>query len=85
MAPTPRDRAVALRPADQVVRRSSVNGNSRLRLAEPTSIRPGVWPVVKKRAMETLAADVEIVPAANGDLVGLMGALAVAIEGAGSR
>lgn len=37
--------------------------------------------VVKERAMKPLAADVEIVPAGNGDLVGLMGALSVAIEG----
>ena len=37
--------------------------------------------VVCERAMKPLAADVEIVPAANGDLVGLMGAFAVAMEG----
>lgn len=37
--------------------------------------------VVNERAMKTLAADVKIVPAANGDLVGLMGAFAVAIDG----
>lgn len=36
--------------------------------------------VVRQRAMKPLATDVEIVPAANGDLVGLMGAVAVAIE-----
>ena len=36
--------------------------------------------VVSERAMKALAADVEIVPAANGDLVGLMGAIAVAME-----
>ena len=36
--------------------------------------------VVKERAMPALAADVEIVPAANGDLMGLMGAFAVAVE-----
>lgn len=36
--------------------------------------------VVSERAMKPLAADVVIVPAANGDLVGLMGAFAVAIE-----
>lgn len=36
--------------------------------------------VVRERAMKTLASDVEVVPAANGDLVGLMGAFAVAIE-----
>jgi glucokinase len=37
--------------------------------------------VVNERAMKALAADVRIVPAANGDLVGLMGAFAVAMEG----
>jgi len=36
--------------------------------------------VVRKRAMPALAADVEIVPAANGDFTGLMGAFAVAME-----
>ncbi len=36
--------------------------------------------VVAKRAMKALAADVEIVPAANGDLTGLYGAIAVAME-----
>jgi glucokinase len=36
--------------------------------------------VVRQRAMKPLVADVEIVPAANGDLVGLMGAFAIAIE-----
>ncbi len=36
--------------------------------------------VVRDRAMPPLARDVEVVPAANGDLVGLMGAVAVAIE-----
>ncbi len=41
--------------------------------------------VVSERAMEALAADVEIVPAANGDLVGLMGAFAVAMEGTGTQ
>jgi glucokinase len=40
--------------------------------------------VVRERAMKTLACDVEVVPAANSDLVGLMGAFAVAIEGLGS-
>jgi glucokinase len=35
---------------------------------------------VAERAMHPLAADVEVVPAANGDLTGLMGAIAVAIE-----
>ncbi len=38
--------------------------------------------VVKQRAMPALAADVEIVPAANGDLMGLMGAFAVALDAA---
>lgn len=41
--------------------------------------------VVAERAMEALAADVEIVPAANGDLTGLFGAIAVGIEGIGKR
>lgn len=41
--------------------------------------------VVSERAMKPLAADVEIVPAANGDLVGLMGAFAVAMEGMPSQ
>lgn len=36
--------------------------------------------VVRERAMRALADDVEIVPAANGDFVGLMGAVAVAVE-----
>jgi len=36
--------------------------------------------VVSRRAMRALAADVEIVPAANGDLTGLVGAIAVAIK-----
>ncbi|MGQ9454780.1 MAG: ROK family protein [Armatimonadota bacterium] len=36
--------------------------------------------VVKERAMPALAEDVEVVPAKNGDLVGLMGAFAVAID-----
>ncbi|MDH7602285.1 MAG: ROK family protein [Armatimonadota bacterium] len=36
--------------------------------------------VVRERAMPALAADVEVVPAKNGDLVGLMGAFAVAID-----
>ncbi len=36
--------------------------------------------VVRERAMKALADDVEVVPAANGDLVGLMGAIALAIE-----
>lgn len=36
--------------------------------------------VVRKRAMPPLAADVDIVPAGNGDLVGLLGAVAVAVE-----
>ena len=40
---------------------------------------------VSERAMKPLAADVEIVPAANGDLVGLMGAFAVAMESFSSR
>ncbi len=35
---------------------------------------------VRERAMRALAADVDIVPAANGDLTGLMGAIAVALE-----
>lgn len=35
---------------------------------------------VRRRAMRPLAADVEIVLAANGDLTGLLGAIAVAIE-----
>lgn len=37
--------------------------------------------IVSERAMKPLAKDVEIVPAANGDLVGLMGAAAVALDG----
>jgi len=37
--------------------------------------------VVRERAMKALSCEVEIVPAANGDLVGLMGAFAVAMEG----
>lgn len=41
--------------------------------------------VVSERAMKPLAADVEVVPAANGDLVGLMGAFAVAMEGISPR
>lgn len=41
--------------------------------------------VVEERAMEALVADVEIVLAANGDLTGLMGAIAVAMEAMGSR
>lgn len=41
--------------------------------------------VVKERAMQELARDVEIVLAANGDQTGLMGAIAVAIEGLDSR
>lgn len=40
--------------------------------------------VVRERAMGPLADEVEVVPAANGDLVGLMGAVALAIEGCGS-
>lgn len=40
--------------------------------------------VVKERAMGPLAADVEIVPAGNGDMVGLMGAFSVAVEGVSS-
>lgn len=36
--------------------------------------------VVNERAMKPLAADVDVVPAANGDLVGLMGAIALAID-----
>ncbi|MFQ3548487.1 MAG: ROK family protein [Armatimonadota bacterium] len=36
--------------------------------------------VVNKRAMAPLAADCEIVPAANGDLTGLLGAVALAVE-----
>lgn len=36
--------------------------------------------VVSQRAMKALAADVEIIPAANGDLTGLIGAIAVAVE-----
>jgi glucokinase len=36
---------------------------------------------VRSRAMPPLAADVQIVPAANGDLTGLMGAVAVAMAG----
>jgi glucokinase len=36
--------------------------------------------IVRERAMPALAADVEVVPAKNGDLVGLMGAFAVALE-----
>ena len=39
--------------------------------------------VVNERAMSALAVDVEIVPAANGDLVGLMGAFAVALDACG--
>ena len=39
--------------------------------------------VVAERAMEQLAEVVEIVPAANGDLMGLMGAFALAIEQSG--
>ncbi|MCX8053025.1 MAG: ROK family protein [Armatimonadetes bacterium] len=35
--------------------------------------------VVRERAMPELAKDVEIVPAANGELMGLMGAFAVAL------
>ena len=35
---------------------------------------------VRERAMKALTDDVEIVPAGNGDLVGLMGAIAVAIS-----
>lgn len=35
---------------------------------------------VRERAMPPLAADVEVVPAANGDLTGLWGAVAVALE-----
>ena len=38
--------------------------------------------VVRERAMPALAADVEIVPAGNGDLMGLMGAFAVALDAA---
>ncbi len=41
--------------------------------------------VVRERAMPALAADVEVVPAKNGDLVGLMGAFAVAIENVSCR
>lgn len=37
-----------------------------------------VCEIAMERAMKPLAGDVEIVPAANGDLVGLMGAVAVA-------
>lgn len=37
--------------------------------------------VVRERAMRALADDVQIVPAANGGNVGLMGAIAVALEG----
>lgn len=36
--------------------------------------------IVKTRAMKSLADDVEIGPAGNGDYVGLMGAIALAIE-----
>ena len=36
--------------------------------------------VVSKRAMLPLAADCDIVPAANGDLTGLFGAVALAVE-----
>ena len=35
---------------------------------------------VQKRAMKALADDVKIIPAANGDLAGLMGAIAVALS-----
>lgn len=35
---------------------------------------------VQKRAMKALADDVRIIPAANGDLAGLMGAIAVALS-----
>lgn len=41
--------------------------------------------VVKERAMDALATDVGIVPAANGDLTGLIGAIAVALEAIASR
>ena len=41
--------------------------------------------VVRQRAMKSLAADVEIVPAANGDMVGIMGAFAVAMESCGRK
>jgi len=36
--------------------------------------------VVRERAMKVLAADVKVVPAGNGDNVGLLGAVAVALE-----
>ncbi len=36
--------------------------------------------VVRERAMPALAADVDVVPAGNGDMVGLLGAVAVALE-----
>ncbi len=39
--------------------------------------------VVRERAMKALAADVEVVPARNGDNVGLLGAVAVALEQCG--
>lgn len=41
--------------------------------------------VVKERAMDALSANVDIVIAANGDLTGLMGAIAVAIETIGDN
>lgn len=41
--------------------------------------------VVRERAMKALAADVEVVPAGNGDNVGLLGAVAVALEQCGDR
>lgn len=40
--------------------------------------------VVEERAMHALVADVEIVLAANGDLTGVMGAIAVAMEAIGA-
>lgn len=58
--------------------------NPRLVIMGGGVTKAGDWffrPVVKtarEHAMQSLAEDVEIVPAANGDLVGLMGAVAVA-------
>ncbi|MGI6294638.1 MAG: ROK family protein [Armatimonadota bacterium] len=40
-----------------------------------------VTKTVKQRAMKVLAADVEILPSAHGDLIGVVGAVAIAWEG----